>query len=71
MVIGNFYNDGVNINATISGNNFTFSEVSGGVGYIGSGYVIDGTITIDFFACEDYNYPDECDEVNCSLNYAK
>jgi hypothetical protein len=71
MIISNFYNNGVNINATISGNEFSFSEVSDEVGYIGTGYVIDGAITIDFFSCEGYDYPDDCDEVNCSVNYNK
>jgi hypothetical protein len=71
IIISNFYDNGVNVKATILGNEFSFSEASAGVGYIGTGYVIDGVVTIDFFACEDYDYPNDCNEVSCTMNYTK
>jgi len=69
IVISNFDNRGLDMRATIAGNEFTFSDILDGVGYIGSGYIVDGIITINYSACEDYNYPDECDESTCQLKY--
>ncbi|MCC7455029.1 MAG: hypothetical protein IT222_12740 [Crocinitomix sp.] len=71
IIISNFYDYGVNLKAMIVGNEFTFSETQGVGGYIGSGYIIDGSITINFFACESDDYPDNCTEVNCSVTYTK
>ncbi len=69
MIIENFDNLGLKIRATISGNEFSYSELQGGVGYEGTGYIVDGVITINAFFCEDYNWPNECIDESCSYTF--
>ncbi|MFK8038273.1 MAG: hypothetical protein AB8B74_08295 [Crocinitomicaceae bacterium] len=72
IIINNFEGeDGVNIKATIDGNEFSFSDIHNGVGFVGTGYIVDTAVTIDYFACEDYNYPDNCTEFSCSIKLTR
>ncbi|MFT5821600.1 MAG: hypothetical protein ACI8ZM_002853 [Crocinitomix sp.] len=71
VIMSNFNDEGFSVVATIDGNNISFSKLSGGVGYVGTGYIISTTVTVDCFICEDYNYPDDCTDSSCSYTFAK
>lgn len=71
IIISNFNDEEFSVVAQIEGNNFSFSKVSEGVGYVGTGYIIDNNIVIDCFLCEDYNYPDDCTDSSCSYSYIR
>ena len=46
IVINNFGDYGVNVRATVSGNNITFNDTQGGGTFSGSGSISDNTLTI-------------------------
>lgn len=71
MIVTNFHNRGIDMLVTINGNNFTFSSVSEGVGYVGDGYIIDNNVTVNSFLCEDYNYPDDCVDSSCQYSFVR
>jgi len=70
MIISNFADLGIDIRATIDGNEFSYSQTQEGVGYQGTGYIVDGEITVNAFFCEGYNWPDECDDESCVFMYS-
>lgn len=71
IIMSNFNDEGIEMLAEINGNNISFSKVSGGVGYVGTGYIVDNNVTIDCFLCEDYNYPDDCTDSSCSYSFVR
>lgn len=61
----------VDVQATISGAQFTFKEDKAGITYEGSGYMVgDSQITINLEICETYYYPCS-DPESCTLTLTK
>ena len=67
IILNNFNGEGGNTKAIIKGSEFSFLGIYSGVGYVGTGYIVGSKITIDYFACEDYN----CPEASCNIELIK
>lgn len=57
VLLANFFNWGVDVLATVDGNNVSFKDTKDGVVFEGDGYISGSEISLDFEVCEAFYYP--------------